>query len=325
MHAIQAIARSEFGVFVKNTLRACNKDRVPRLGASLAFYSVLSLAPTVVVTLAVAGAFFGRRAAEGQLAWQIQNLIGPQGARAIQTIIDDAHHPVTGVTAGIIALVSLFFGATAVFNELRDALNTIWRVPAPEHESGWHSVLAEVRNRLVSFLVVLGVGLFVLASLAVNATVAAAGSRFVWLLAVPPGLVQFADSLLSFAVIAFVFAALYKVVPNVPVEWGDVAVGSLVTSALFTIGKFLISMYLGRTTVASAYGAAGSLVVLLLWVYYSAQVFFVGAEFTYQYTCRFGSRFRRKLDPTVPPEPEPSAPPAEPGIILVEHAKSEKA
>jgi membrane protein len=209
------------------------------------------------VTLAVAGAFFGRKAAEGQLTWEIQNFVGPQGARAIQTIIDDVHRPVTGVTAGVIPVISLFFGATAVFNELRDALNVIWRVPSPEHESGWHSALAEVRNRLLSLLVVLGFGFFMLGSLAVNATVAAAGSRFVWLLAIPPGVVQFADSLLSFTVIAFVFAALYKILPHVPLEWGDVCVGSLVTSALFTLGKFLISFYLGRTTVASAYDAAG--------------------------------------------------------------------
>jgi len=265
---------------------------------------VLSLAPTVVVALAVAGAFFGRKAAEGQLEWQIQYLVGPQAAHAIQTIIQDAHNPVTGVTGGVVALVSLFFGASAGFNELQDVLNMIWRVPPTEHGSGWQSVRAEVRNRLLSFV-------------AVNALVAAAGSRFDWLLAIPPGVVEFADSLLSFTVIAFVFATLYKILPNVPLEWGDVAVGSLVTSALFTLGKFLISWYLGRTTVASAYGAAGSLVVLLLWIYYSAQVFLVGAEFTYVYTCNRGSRLRR-TDPSAPPEPKPK-------IIVVEHAKSEKA
>src|SRR5947209_13314847 len=156
MHALHSVARSEFGQLVRNTLTACNKDRVPRIGASLAFYSVLSLAPTIVLTLALAGAVFGRDAAEGQLAWQIQDVIGPQGARAIQTIIKGAHRPVTGVTAGVIAVISLFFGASAVFNELRDALNMIWHVPKPEHGSGWQSALTEVRNRLISFLVVLG-------------------------------------------------------------------------------------------------------------------------------------------------------------------------
>ena len=214
-------------------------------------------------------------------------------------------------------MVSLFFGASTGFNELRDVLNMIWRVPPAEHGSGWQSVLAEVRNRLLAFVAVLGVGIFVLGSVAVNTLVAAAGSRFDWLLAVPPVVVEFADSLLAFTVIAFVFAALYKILPNVPLEWGDVCVGSLVTSALFTLGKFLISFYLGRTTVASAYGAAGSLVVLLLWVYYSAQVVFVGAEFTYAYTCRFGSRFRRRL--------QPAPPPVQAKIILVGHSKSEKA
>ncbi len=316
MHAIHFITRSEFAKLVRNTLSACNKDRVPRLGAALAFYSVLSLAPTIVVTLAVAGAAFGRKAAEGQLAWQIQALVGPKGARAIQSIIEGAHHPVTGVTAGAIAIFSLLLGATAVFNELRDALNMIWRVPPAEHGSGWQSILAELRNRVISLLAVLGIGLFVLGSLAVNAVVSAAGSRFVWLESVPPGLVQFVDSTVSFAVIAIVFGALYKVIPNVPIEWSDVVVGSLVTSALFTLGKFGISLYLGRTTAASAYGAAGSLVVVLLWVYYSAQVFFVGAEFTQVYTSTFGSRFRRKLEPT--PAPEKAR------VILVEPVNSEK-
>jgi membrane protein len=317
MRAIHFITRSEFVTLVKNTLAACNKDRVPRLGAALAFYSVLSLAPTVVVALALAGAVFGREAAAGQLAWQIHDLVGAQAARAIQTIINDARWPVTGFTAGAIAVVSLFLGASAVFHELRDALNMIWHVPPPEHGSGWQSVLAEVRNRLFSFVVVLVVGLLVLASVAVNTSVAAAGSYFGWPLSVPPGFVRFAEPLLSFIVIAVGFAALYKILPNVPIKWSDVVVGSLVTSALFTVGKFLISLYLSRATIASAYGAAGSLVVLLLWVYYSAQVFFVGAEFTYLYMCNYGSGSRRNPTP-VAPKPDRGQ------VIQLEEVKSQK-
>jgi membrane protein len=317
MRIVGVVARSEFATLVKSTILKCNKDRVPRLGASLAFYTVLSLAPMVVVVLAVAGAVFGRQAAQGQLAWQIQDLVGPQGAMAIQGIIDDARRPVTGVTATILGLIALFLGASAVVNELRDALNTIWQVPSNDQVSGLRSVLHEVRNRVFSFAMVIGVGFFLLVSLAVNAFVAAASAYVNSLLPVPTALLQFLDALFSFAVIAVVFAVLYKLLPNVPIEWSDVAVGALVTSALFTLGKFLIGFYLGRTSVANAYGAAGSLVVVLLWVYYSAQVFFVGAEFTYIYACEYGSRFRRTL------QPSPPGAPASPNIIIVESIKSQ--
>jgi membrane protein len=315
MRFVGAVARSEFATLVKSTILKCNKDRVQRLGASLAFYTVLSLAPMIVVVLAIAGAVFGRQAAQGQLAWQIRDLVGPQGALAIQGVIDDARRPVTGITATIIGLITLFFGASAVVNELRDALNIIWNVTPTEHSSGWRSFLHEVRNRLFSFAMVLGVGFFLIVSLAVNAFVTATGAYVNSLLPVPPALLQFMDAVFSFAVIAVVFAVLYKLLPNVPIEWSDVTVGALVTSAMFTLGKFLIGLYLGRTSVANAYGAAGSLVVVLLWVYYSAQVFFVGAEFTYAYTTEYGSRFRRTLQPS-----QPAA--AQPNIVIVEPIKT---
>ncbi len=291
-------AVSEFTALAKDTIVKCNQDRVPRLGASLAFYTVLSLAPMVVVVLAVAGAVFGRQAAQGQLAWQIQDLVGARGAMAIQGIIDDARRPDAGVTATIIGLITLFLGAGAVVNELRDALNTIWDVPSNDHVSGWRSALYDVRDRIFSFAMVIGVGFFLLVSLAVNAFAAAAGSYLNSLLSAPPAMLQFMDSLLSFAVTAILFAVLYKLLPNVLLKWSDVAAGAVVTSVLFVLGKFLIGLYLSRTSVANAYGAAGSLVVVLLWVYYSAQVFFVGAEFTYVYTHRHGSRSHRPLQPT---------------------------
>lgn len=315
MRIVDAIAKTEFAILVKSTILKCNKDRVPRLSASLAFYTVLSLAPMVVVVLAIAGAAFGRQAAQGQLAWQIRDLVGAQGAIAIQGIIDDARRPVSGITATVIGLVTLFLGASAVVNELRDALNIIWNVPLVEHASNWRSILHEIRNRVFSFAMVVGVGFFLLVSLVVNAFVTAAGAYMNTLLPIPAGFLQFLDAMFSFIVIAVIFAVLYKLLPNVPIRWSDVAVGALVTSALFTLGKFLIGLYLGRTSVANAYGAAGSLVVVLLWVYYSAQVFFVGAEFTYAYTCQYGSRFQRTLHPSPPPETAPE-------IVIVEPIKS---
>jgi membrane protein len=190
-------------------------------------------------------------------------------------------------------------------------------------------IITEIRNRLLSFAIVLAVGFFLVVSLAANAWVSAAGAYFSSLLPAPEWLLQFINSTASFLVVAFLFAVLYKTLPAVPLEWADVAVGSLATSALFALGKFLISLYLGRSTVASAYGAAGSLVVFLLWVYYSAQVFFLGAEFTYVYTCRYGSRFRRKLENTpahenVTLETPGPRPVEKPELVVVEPVKSRK-
>lgn len=326
MRFLAALGQSEAATLVKSTLLAWNNDRIPRLGASLAFYTVLSLAPMLVVVLGIAGLVFGHRAAQGQLVWQIQDLVGYEAAHVIQSIIQDARQPASGVIAAIAGIITLMLGASAVVNELRDALNTIWHVQSPSR-SGWRVITTEIRNRLLSFAIVLAVGFFLVVSLAANAWVSAAGAYFSALLPAPEWLLQFINSTASFLVVAFLFAVLYKTLPAVPLEWGDVAVGSLATSALFTLGKFLISMYLGRSTIASAYGAAGSLVIFLLWVYYSAQVFFLGAEFTYVYTCRYGSKFRHKLEKTPAQEnvsletPQPG-PVEKPELVVVESVKS---
>jgi membrane protein len=293
---VRSIARAEVIDLLKTTAISWSRDKVPRLGASLAFYTMLSLAPMLVVVMSIAGMVFGKKAAEGQIVWQIQDLVGSQGATAIQNLLEDARRPSTGALATAVGLITLFLGATAVINELRDALNTIWQVKPPETQTTLRTVLVEVRNRLFSFAMVLGVGFFLLVSLAANAWVAAAGQYVTAFIQTPPWLLELINSTASFLVIAALFAILYKSIPAVRLEWSDVVVGALVTSALFTTGKFLIGVYLGRTTVASAYGAAGSLVVVLLWVYYSAQVFFLGAEFTCVYTYKFGSRFRRSLE-----------------------------
>ena len=309
--------RGEAYELVKSTFAGWNNDKVPRLGAALAFYTVLSLAPMTVVILAVGGWILGNQAAQGQLVWQFQDLVGAQGARTIQSIIQDARQPAAGAIATTLGLIAVFFGATAVVNELRDDLNTIWGVSPNEHISGWRSLLAQVRYRLFSFAMVVGVAFFLLVSLTINAWLAAAGAFLSEVLPAPAPLIEFGNSCASFLVIAFVFAVLYKTLPAVEIEWSDVAVGALVTSALFTIGKSLIGFYLGKTGTANSYGAAGSLVIVLLWVYYSAQIFFLGAEFTCVYTRRYGSKFRRNLEPSPAPEQAPH-------VVVLEPIRSQK-
>lgn len=262
---------------------------VPRLGASLAFYTLLSLAPLLVIVVAVAGAVFGREAAEGQLVWQIQDLIGRESAQTIQALLRGAQAPGAGTVASILGLLTLLYGATAVVAELRDALNTIWCVPKKE-QTTLRSILGVLRDRTVSLAVVLGAGFLLLVSLAVNAALSALEKQYQGWLSSPAVVLRGLDLAVSFLVITFLFALMYKLLPDLDLEWRDVIPGAMVTSILFSTGKTLIGIYLGTATVASAYGAAGSLVVLLFWVYYSAQIFFLGAEFTQVYAQTFGSK-----------------------------------
>jgi membrane protein len=241
----------------------------------------------LVVVVALAGAFYGEEAARGQIVAQLSSLMGTTGAAAIEAIIKQARQPTVGVLATLAGLITLFFGATGVVTELRDALNTIYEIPAPE-VSGLKSLIMFVRERFFSFAMVLGVGFLLLVSLAINAGLAAIGTWFTgWL---PALLLQLLSTVVSWAVITALFAGIYKVLPDVTLEWRDVLLGAAVTSVLFNIGKFAIGLYLGTSTVASAYGAAGSLVILLIWVYYSAQIFFFGAEFTQVFANRYGSQ-----------------------------------
>lgn len=282
------------------TYRGWMADRAPRLGASLAFYTLLSMAPMIIVVVAIAGAAFGHAAAQGQLIWQIQSLVGWQGAIVIQGLLKSTQTPASGWIPTAIGLIALFFGASAVVNELRDALNTIWHVPTVE-VSYWKSALDILKTRALSFAMVVAVGFLLMVSLLVNASLSALGAYFGDLLPIPAWAIQIAYTVLSFIVVAFLFALVFKLLPQVKLEWGDVIAGASGTSVLFTLGKVVIGFYLGRTGLASTYGAAGSLVIVLLWVYYSAQIFFFGAEFTCVYTHRYGSLFRKDLE--LNPEP----------------------
>jgi membrane protein len=283
-----AIPLKEITPLIRVTVRNWLNDRAPRLGAALAFYMALSLAPTLVILLAIAGLAFGAKAAEGRLILEIQGLVGYEGAKLIQAIIEGAHRPRSGITAILLGLVPLFIGATAAVAELKDALNTIWRVPEDQTSSTVRNMFNVVKERFLSFAVVLGAGLFLLTSLIVNTWISAA-SEYLKPVAPPRALIHTADWVVSFVVITVLFAFTFKVLPNVSLEWGDVIIGAVLTSLLFTAGKSLLSVYLGKAGFVDTYGAAGSLVILLVWVYYSAQVLFFGAEFTRAYACRFGS------------------------------------
>lgn len=266
-----------------------SRNNAPRLAASLAFYTLLSLAPLLVVTVALASFVFGDKAARGQLAWEIQGLVGRLAARTIQALIQEAYKPATGVIAAILGVLTLAWGATSVAVELRDALNTIWQVTCRETGSRFSLVLAFLADRLNAFLLVLIGGVLLFTSLLLGAIIAAMGRFFGSSLSAPEPVLQTTESVISFIVITLLFAGIYKIVPRVQLKWTDVVVGATFTSLIFTIGKQLVGLYLGKAGLGSTYGAAGSLVVTLVWVYYSAQLFLFGAEFTKVYTRRFGS------------------------------------
>jgi membrane protein len=272
-------------------------DQAQRLGASLAFYTLLSLAPLLVITVALAGLVFGREAASGQLAWQIQNLVGLDEARGLQAIVQSAQRPAVGLFATLLSLATLAFSASSAAADLQDALNTIWHVPSPPAEGLFANLVQFVRSRFNPLLLVLGGGVLLVASLAFSTWIATLG-KFFHPFRIPEAALHAGLFLLSFLVITLVFAAIYKILPNVRLTWSDVIIGACVSSLLFTVGKQLIALYLGKLSVGSAYGAAGSLVVVLIWVYYSAQLFFLGAEFTKIYARTRGSHSPASENPT---------------------------
>ena len=292
-----SIPLKEIGPLLRVTVGYWYSDRAPRMGAALAYYMALSLAPTLVIMLAIAGFAFSAKAAQGGLIWQMQRMVGHEGARLIQTIVEGAHRSEHGIAATVLGLFTLFFGATAALNELRDDLNTVWQVPDDHTGSHARNAYNVIKDRLLSLGIVLAAGLYLLASLILNLWVSAA-DRFLNPSANPHHfLTQATEWLVSLVAITVLFALIFKLMPNVSLEWGDVTIGAIFTSLLFTAGKILLGLYLGGAGFTDTYGAAGSLVVLLVWVYYSAQVFLFGAEFTRAYTNRFGSKSHLVLHP----------------------------
>jgi membrane protein len=288
---------SDIGGLIRESASEWSDDNAMRLSASLAFYTLLSLAPLLVVIVAIAAMALGRKAAEGQLAWEIQGMLGMDQARAVEAVIRGALKPNSGGIATLISVITLALGASAVVVELQDALNIIWRVRAERSRSTLASIATLMKQRFYAFAMVLAVGFLLLVSVLLSAWITVMGESFGPMFPVHETGLHAITFLVSFVVITVLFAAVYKIMPDVELQWSDVSVGACFTAFLFTIGKQLIGLYLGEAEIGSGYGAAGSLVVILVWVYYSAQIFFFGAEFTKVYTRRFGSHFAAKLNP----------------------------
>ena len=296
----------EFWGLLKSTAHEWSEDKVPRLGAALAFYSVLSIAPLLLISIAVAALIFGQEAASGQLVGQIRGMVGKEGGEAIQEMLKNARKPGAGLFAAVVGFVTLLFAASGVFGQLQDAMNTIWEVqPKPGR-----GILGFLKDRFLSFGMVLGTGFLLLISLVLSTAVAA---TFNFVGGMAPGLkplLQVGDFLVSAVVVTLLFALIYKWLPDARIAWRDVWVGAGLTTTLFLVGKALIGAYLGRSSYGSAYGAAGSLVVLLVWIYYSSQILFFGAEFTQVYANRYGSR----IEPSADAEPVTAEARAQQGI-----------
>lgn len=287
-----------------------SKHNAPRLGAALAFYSLLSLAPLLLVIVSIVGIVFGHSAAERDTIQQVRSLVGPAAGKAVAAFLQGSKNTTHGIIATVIGLITLLFSASGVLIELRDALNTIWDVPTPS-ASGFAMVTTFIKQRIFSFAIVLAIGFLLIVSLIISTWISALGALSASIMPWQAAVMSVVNGVVSFVVITGLFAAIYKIMPDVRVEWRDVLLGGAVTSLLFTLGKLLLGIYLGRASYASTYGAAASIVVLIAWVYYSAQIFFLGAEFTKAFATRYGSQPQAHPAGIVPPGAgaTPDAPP----------------
>ncbi|MEO5766324.1 MAG: YihY/virulence factor BrkB family protein [Casimicrobiaceae bacterium] len=271
----------------RKAVQAWLDDFAPSMGAALSYYMVFSIAPLLVIVISVAGFFFGRDVAQEQLFYELSSMLGTSTAESLKEILAHADDPKRNIWTAAAGIVVMLIGATSVLAELQSALDRIWRSPTPDSLNG---VWGFVRTRLLSFSMILGLVFLLMVSLVVSAGLTAAGnwgtSRFEHWGAV----LEVGNTIISYFVTALLFGMIYKLLPRGRIGWRDVWVGALVTAALFTLGKFAIAVYIGKAGVADAYGAAGSLVVLLVWVYYSAQIFLLGAEFTWVYAYSLGTR-----------------------------------
>jgi membrane protein len=281
--------------FLKRVFSEWTADAAPRLGAALAFYTLFSLAPTLIIVISVAGTVFGQAAVTGRIFIRISGVLGPQAAQSIQQLLGSVYRSGAGTLASVIGAVTLLIAATGAFVELQDALNTIWKVV----QDRWTNA---VRERVISFLILLAIGMLILLSMIAGVALSAI-SQFI---AGPTALWQFVDWGVSFGTSVLLFALMYKYVPDITISWKDTWVGALVTALLFSLGRFLIALYLSHTHVASTYGGAGAFIVVLVWVYYSSQIVFLGAEFTRVYVLTYGSGYMpcrgARIVPRRPPE-----------------------
>lgn len=268
----------------KQTFQEFSEDKVPRLGAALAYYTIFSVGPLLLIAVAMAGIFFGQEAAQGRLSDELGKVFGPEMAKSIEQMIEAAAKPKSGMVATIVGVVTLMLGAAGVFGQLKDALNTIWNV-APKKGGGIKSFIKE---RFLSMSMVLGIGFLLLITLVIDTFIAAAGGILERVIG-GEAVMHLIQLALSFGIATVLFAAIFRILPDLKIAWRDVWLGAVITSLLFVLGKWGLAVYLGKAAPGSAYGAAGSLVILLIWVYWSAQILLLGAEFTQVYARTFGS------------------------------------
>lgn len=280
----------DFVDLVTETIREWQKDQAARLAAALAYYATFSLAPLLVLVLAIAGLVGGRDAAQGLVMAQIQDLVGVEGREFVQSMIENAATTPTGVTASILGSVTLLVGALGAFNELQNALDRIWGVE-PKPITRWSlRVQRFMFKRLLSFSMMLGIGFLLLISLVISAALAALNEYLGRIPMFSEFVLQILHLIISLGLITLLFAMIFKFIPDIEIKWRNVWLGAAITAILFTIGKTVIGIYLGQAEVGSTFGAAGSLAVLMIWIYYSSQILFLGAEFTQVFTKRSGVR-----------------------------------
>lgn len=283
------ILRRFFGnavTLIKQAITAWLDDAAPSMGAALSYYTIFSLAPLLLIVMSVAGFVFGAEAARGELFAQLRGLMGDDAAQTVEILLASLNKPAQGVGASLVGFALLVIGATSVFGELQNSLDRIWRVPTRQKSSG---ILNLLRERLLSVGMIFGLAFLLMVSLVAGAFVSALGKWWGPMFGGWETVAQVVNIAFGFILSTLVFAMIYKLMPRAQVRWQDVWIGAIVTSALFTIGKFLIGLYIGKSGVASGFGAAGSIAVILVWVYYSAQIFLIGAEFTWVYAQKFGS------------------------------------
>ncbi len=267
---------------LKATAKAWHEDNAPRMAAALSYYTIFSMAPLLLLAIAVAGLVFGQEAAEGQVLEQFRGLVGEQSALALQSMIAAARHPSKDMWAAAVGLISLFIGASGVLSELKGALNKIWRV----HEKGnWTKI---VKDRAMYFVMILCIGFLMLVSLLLSAVLAAAGEWFTGYLPLPEAVMHASDFCFALLIITTLFALIFKYLPDIHIQWKDVWIGAAGTALLFTLGKFALGLYLGKGMIGSSYGTAGSVLIILMWVYYSSLILYFGAEFTRVFAERKG-------------------------------------
>ncbi len=279
---------------LRETVSEWSKHKSARLAAAIAYYTVFSIAPLLVIVIAIAGLAFGREAAQGHILGQIQGLVGHQGGQQIQGMIAAANKPKSGIIASILGLIALIFGASALVIQLQDALNTIWDVESKK--AGGFLVM--IRQRVVSFSMIIGLAFLLMVSLVVSAGLSALNTYSGKLIPALAYLLQAANVVFDLAILTLLFAVIFKYLPQAKITWRDVWVGSAITALLFVAGQFLITLYLGKLNASSPYGDAGSLIIILLWVYYSAQLLLLGAEFTKVYAVRYGDPIQAGIDST---------------------------